>query len=72
MVASLQLLKFALLHSLGSVRKIKVYVTVVNSEEDSLNRIEFATNKVRDTYSLKVNVKVMRKRPRRSCVRKNA
>lgn len=54
------------------MQRIKVYMTVVNSEEDSLNRIVFATNKVRDTYSLKVNVKVMRKKPPRSCVRKNS
>lgn len=51
--------------------KSEVYnLTVVNSEEDILNRIVVSANKVRGTFSFKVNVKVMRKRLE-ACVRKS-
>lgn len=50
--------------------KSEVYATVVNSEEDLLNRIMVAANTVREKLSFKVTVQAMRKRAR-ACIREN-
>lgn len=50
--------------------KSEVYMTPVNSEEELLNRIHDAAQKVREKLSYKVTVRGMRKRAR-ACIREN-